>query len=866
MARNASDSRTDPAVKGQQTRPGDAAEPPAVSDAALSFDQVDLERSADPAPAPGPDPFDPASLRLSEDFNASMGFKKALLTVPVRKPDKSWFVRTHPDPDYRLQTSVIELKEDRETYLAARELHSGRLERLWLADGATILPPYPIGPETLFVAYYASAELGRHLALDWPIPLRILDLYVEFRCLTAGRPVPCGNGLLGALAYFGLDGLAAVEKDEMRQLAMRGGPYTEAERMALTEYCQSDVDSLAQLLTVILPRIDLPRALLRGRYMAAAARMEWNGIPLNLDSLARLRSEWEQIKGRLVAAVDARYHVFQPAGQRTAELMVSNRTDGPPAYRPMRFSAARWREYLARRGIPWPLLPSGELPLDDDTFREMARAYPDDVGPIRELRHALSQLRLQELAVGSDRRNRLLLSAFASKTGRNQPSNSRFIFGPSCWLRSLIRPEPGQAVAYVDWSQQELGIAAALSGDTGMQEAYRSGDCYLTFAKMAGAVPANATKQSHGAERDQFKTVALGVLYGLSSEGLARRMNAPPCRGRELLRLHQQTFRRFWKWSDQTEMQGMLTGELRTVFGWTVHVCPNANPRSLRNFPMQGNGAEMLRLACCLATERGIKVCAPVHDALLVEGPAEGIETVVKDTQSAMQEASELVLRGFPLRTDAKIVQHPDRYADPRGKRMWETVWSVIRELDSPETARIAADTLFLSPAIPPPSYSLVSNMDPYPPTHGDPFDPTQLRLLDAGRPLVQPPTKPPRHRPGERFLRGPIPWPWLDAAARPRSGRGPMHVAGSGPEPAADRQALLDPRRPGRKRTGRSAGAPSAGTGRSGDGPPEAWLWAGSDVARPAGRLTHRSRCPPVRTANGFETASILDIWSSIP
>jgi hypothetical protein len=71
---------------------------------------------------PGPDPFDPKSLRLSQDFNASVGVRKALLSVPVRKPDKSWFVRVHPDIGYRIQTAVIELKEDRETYLVAPAL------------------------------------------------------------------------------------------------------------------------------------------------------------------------------------------------------------------------------------------------------------------------------------------------------------------------------------------------------------------------------------------------------------------------------------------------------------------------------------------------------------------------------------------------------------------------------------------------------------------------------------------------------------------------------------------------------------------------------------------------------------------------
>jgi hypothetical protein len=67
-----------------------------------------------------PDPFDPASLRLTDA--AVLGVKKALLTVPCRKPDKSWFVRVHPDPSYSLQTAVIELKEDRETYLVAQDL------------------------------------------------------------------------------------------------------------------------------------------------------------------------------------------------------------------------------------------------------------------------------------------------------------------------------------------------------------------------------------------------------------------------------------------------------------------------------------------------------------------------------------------------------------------------------------------------------------------------------------------------------------------------------------------------------------------------------------------------------------------------
>jgi hypothetical protein len=387
--------------------------------------------------------------------------------------------------------------------------------------------------------------------------------------------------------------------------------------------------------------------------------MEWTGVPIDTEALSRLRQGWPAIQEALIARIDA----------------------GRGIYEGRSFRADRWAAYLNSRGIPWPVLPSGALALDDDTFREMARAFPAEIGPIRELRHALSQLRLNELAVGPDGRNRLLLSAFASKTGRNQPSNSRFIFGPSAWLRGLIRPEPSRSVAYVDYEQQEFGIAAALSGDPAMMAAYRSGDPYLAFAKQAGLVPADATKASHKAERDQCKLCVLAVQYGQGPEGLARRLGVPVARGRQLLEMHRQTYPRYWQWSDAIQDRAMLHGRLQSAFGWAVHVGPDANPRSLRNFGMQANGAEMLRLACCLTTERGIQVCAPVHDALLVEGPADHIEEVVCRTQAAMREASELVLPGFPLRTEAKVVRHADRYMDERGKQMWDTVQELLAGL-----------------------------------------------------------------------------------------------------------------------------------------------------------------------------------------
>ncbi len=557
--------------------------------------------------------------------------------------------------DFEYGSAPGELPEVR--CMVARELFTGRLIRLW-EDQLRVLPqpPFRIDHHSLFVAYLASAELGCFGVLGWSPPERILDLYVEFKRLTSGIKVPAGRGLLGALAYFGIASMEAAEKDGMRELALRGGSYSGGEKVALLDYCQTDVDSLAKLLPAMESHVDLPRALLRGRYMVAVARMESAGVPIDLETFKRIRDHWDDIKLSVVRELDAGRGIYEGTSFRTQ----------------------RFADYLHRTGIAWPLLESGRPALDDKTFKDMAAIHPREIGPIRELRYALSSLRLNSLAVGSDARNRCMLSPFMSRTGRNQPSNAKFIFGPAVWLRSLIKPDQECAIAYIDYEQQEFALAAALSGDDAMMEAYRSGDPYLTFAKQAGAVPPDATKQSHKPEREQFKVCALAVQYGMGADALAVKLGIPKCSSRHLLELHRETYPMYWQWSDAAEARAVLSGKLTSAFGWQVHAGGGANPRSLRNFPLQANGAEMLRLACCMATERGIKVCAPVHDAVLVEAPSCDIDRVVAEARAIMTEASELVVPGFPLRTDYEVVCWPDRYCDPRGQEMWNCVMDLL--------------------------------------------------------------------------------------------------------------------------------------------------------------------------------------------
>jgi DNA polymerase-1 len=540
--------------------------------------------------------------------------------------------------------------------MVVREWPSGRTTRYWQADLQHMATaPFPTGESALCVAYYASAELDCFHVLGWAPPGNVLDLFTEFRCLTNGLRLGHGSGLLGALMHFGLPTIGGEKKDAMRDMILTGGPWSLAEQSAILDYCETDVVALDHLLTAMQGQIDWPRALLRGCYMQAVSCIQMNGVPIDTEALEKLQTHWGDIQDQLIADIDSDYGVY----------------DGRS------FKASRWEDYLVANDIPWPRLESGRLDMRDETFREMARTYTK-VAPIRELRSSLSGMRLANLYVGDDGRNRCLLSPFRARTGRNQPSNSKFIFGPHVWLRGLIRPRPGWGLAYVDWSQQEFGIAAALSGDPAMMAAYRSGDPYLAFAIQAGAVPKTATKKTHEAERDQFKACVLAVQYGMGEASLAVRINQPVARARQLLALHRHTYRQFWKWSDSAVDEAVLGGRLWAGFGWQIHTRDELNDRSLRNFPMQANGAEMLRIASILLTEAGIRVCAPVHDALLIEAPLDELEQAIATTKSLMQEASRIVLDGFELGSDVKEVRYPDRYMDKRGVVMWNKVMNLI--------------------------------------------------------------------------------------------------------------------------------------------------------------------------------------------
>jgi hypothetical protein len=132
--------------------------------------------------------------------------------------------------------------------------------------------------------------------------------------------------------------------------------------------------------------------------MAAAAVIEYFGVPIDVPLFESLKTHREAIKRDLIMAGDDTYGVFE---------------DGA-------FKQSRFESYLARAGIPWARLPSGALDLEDDTFEQAALNYPA-IAPLWQLRRTLSGLRLNDLKVGEDGRNRQLLSAFVPRPAAINP-------------------------------------------------------------------------------------------------------------------------------------------------------------------------------------------------------------------------------------------------------------------------------------------------------------------------------------------------------------------------------------------------------------------------------------------------------------
>jgi hypothetical protein len=429
-------------------------------------------------------------------------------------------------------------------------------------------------------------------------------------------------------------------------------------------YCLEDADDAGLLLEKMAAKArlndvdNLARAFVRGRYAVAVASMMRTAVPIDVACLNLARKHRVRIQNKLIER-------FDPGGVYDQALFETE--TGVP--QKIHFHRSRITTLIEDSGLGaiWPRTDYGRMyAIDKKTLKRMSEKVADDspLKPLAKLRQFLGKIHPFDFDVGADGRARTSLFPFGTKTGRNNPS--KHIFGADKGLRGFIKPGPGQAVALLDWERQEPAVAGYLSGDEALLRLAKLADPYIHLGVAYRLIPEGGTKDTHPDERQRCKSVILGaVLYGMGPESIAHGLEIPLSWGHAIWRQIHSDFRVYWQWAEVHGDWAAARQPLQTPYGHTLSFGDDEivdfKIGTARNFLTQGVSAEIMRLTAILATEAGIAVCSPIHDAFLIEAPINMIEAEVERMKGYMAQAVELALwPGCAIAVDCVITQYPD--------------------------------------------------------------------------------------------------------------------------------------------------------------------------------------------------------------
>jgi hypothetical protein len=446
-------------------------------------------------------------------------------------------------------------------------------------------------------------------------------------------------------------------KDRMRDLILTTLVYTDKQKAEIMKYCASDVKDLFRLRKSIIRAYQgtpawkyketlLDEILYRGETVARGAIISSTGYPVHPEkvrsftaSVANIIKEcqedineqfrdnppfvWIKREGRYSVKQQVQYDWIEQSEYREKwERTETNRYS---------LSLDAYEKFFSYRHD----YPRGNFPAQIIRYYKLRQSLN---GFIPRGKSGGKRNRSFNDSYGSDFRAHPYLNSYGSQTSRYQPQSTGFIPLKAAWMRSLIEPSPGSAICGIDYSSQEFLIAALLSNDENMVKAYESGDVYLYFAKLAGAVPWDGTKKQYKLERDRFKATTLAIQYGMMKKSLALKLTNDTGikhteeEAQDLIDKFGVAYATYDNWRDQQLAYYKSHRYLRLRDGWMLFG-DNENERSVLNFPVQGTGAAILRKAIQLCQDAGLKVIIPLHDALYIEYPSnqwEDVQTFMK--------------------------------------------------------------------------------------------------------------------------------------------------------------------------------------------------------------------------------------------
>ncbi len=538
----------------------------------------------------------------------------------------------------------------------------------------TVLTPLLGDPGVLKVFHHASFDL-RFLAAAGVAVRRVADTMLAQQLLDGGEKTAAGVGLAG-LASFRL-GLA-LDKS-VRESFADGGALT-------GEQLRYAADDAVATLGVF----DQQWRELVGHGLTRVAQLEFAALPvladLQLRGVAFDAQRWEDVLGELEAELPALEQRVQ-AALVTAD---SPRTlFGPEAVNLE--SPEQLREALLRLGVD--LSSTREPVLRDHAdhpavaalleYRQVAKVTSNWGGDwARRVVHpATGRIHADwRQIVGTGR------IACSEPNLTQVPKDARY--------RCCFGGAPGRTLVVADYSQQELRILAAVSGDEALTEVFRrGGDLHRTTAALAFGVAEDAVTP---AQRGAAKALNFGLMYGMGAAGFARSTGTTLAQAQATMERYFAAFPGVAEWLAAAEATGRRTGRVRTVLGRVraIDASQGSTVTLSRNAPIQGAGADMTKLALAevdrrLAARFGARAPAGasvsnasgvgqrrstlrpdglvlvVHDELVAEVPADAAEEAASLVVDGMLAAAGEVLGEVPAAVDVAIRPRWGTCSDP---------------------------------------------------------------------------------------------------------------------------------------------------------------------------------------------------------
>jgi DNA polymerase I-like protein with 3'-5' exonuclease and polymerase domains len=510
----------------------------------------------------------------------------------------------------------------------------------------------------LFISHNLIAEAKYLLRLGVKPPERWFDTMLAWRYVTNAEIIT-PYGLLAALTKLGLPyGCSQEEKQRLQQHigCLHFGANNPDELRLIRAYCWEDCAGAARLYQHLAPRVPLPWMQYVSSFCLELARMELQGVGIDMPTYDALLERREEVVELVTSQVNAMHAVF-----RGGQLV------------PQRFFA-----WCAANGVGWPSKQGARglyLPLDSKTFKQMKYRHPF-IRAVYEAKKTVTQLNQRTLVVDPHCGRHFFGNIpFGASTGRT--TFRGFLLSSPKWMRWLAVPRsPDHLLVEVDFEAEEILIAAYLSHDERMREGYASGDPHIAFAVAAGAVPAGASKATHAEIRALYKTVNLAVNYGQTASGIALTTGMHTTRAQAMLAQHKRAYPAFWDWSNHYTTHAIRKGVCHTLADWPRKVSRHDNPRSIQNYPVQGTGGDLMRLATVYLSRHGLQLLATNHDGFLLECQRGELPRLREAVDAALHQAVQQLMPGAPMRWTTTV--YADRYQDDAGRGVWELVKGLL--------------------------------------------------------------------------------------------------------------------------------------------------------------------------------------------